>query len=134
MQLTSYDIECLYAARSMILADTTRHYTIQQIAVACKLSPTKLKMGFKMLFGSGLFEYFETARFEKSKEMMADHNKSLKQISKATGFKHQNNFSKAFKKRYGMTPKAWRKTFNTLLLFTSQFMRFLIKLASFATI
>lgn len=134
MQLTPYDIECLHAAQKMILGDAARHYTVQQIAAASTLSPTKLKKGFKMVFGTGLFEYLETARFQKSKEMMADPNKSLKQISKAMGYKHQNNYSRAFKKRYGITPGAWRKTLDTVLVFTGQLMRLLLKLASISTI
>jgi len=134
MQLTPDDIESLYRARIMILEDTTHHYNIQQIATACLMSPTKLKKGFKMVFGVGLFEYLETARLEKAKEMMADRNKSLKQISKATGYKHQNNFSKAFKKRYGMSPKGWRKTLHTVFIFSGQLCRLLLKLASFTTI
>ena len=134
MQLTPDDIESLYRARSMILEDTAHHYSIQQIASACLLSPTKLKKGFKMIFGMGIFEYFETVRIEKAKEMMADMNKSLKQISKATGYKHQNNFSKAFKKRYGMSPKGWRQTLHTVLIFSGKLCRLLLKLASFTTI
>jgi AraC-like DNA-binding protein len=125
MLLTQNDIKSLYAARKLMLDDISLHYTIEEIARHSGLSPTKLKKGFKMIFGAGLFEYLETARFEKAKEMMADRNKSLKQISKEAGFKHQNNFSKAFKKRYGMTPGTWRNRLNTILVFTGLTFNFL---------
>jgi AraC-like DNA-binding protein len=115
MKLTPNDIECIHAARNMILQDV-HHRTIRQIAEASMLSPTKLKKGFKMIFGTGLFEYFETIRLEKSKEMMSDRNKSLKEISKAIGYKHANNYSKAFKKKYGISPRSWRRTLLTVLL------------------
>lgn len=134
MPLTPNDIKRLYEMKDLILEDFSRHYTIEQIAALTTLSPTKLKKGFKLVFGSGPFEYFETARLEKAKEMMSDRNISLKQISKKVGFKYQNNFSKAFKKRFGMTPGAWRKTLDTVVLFSGQLFRLFVKLASFATI
>ncbi len=134
MQLTSYDMDCLHTARNMIMENTGHHYTIQQIAKACTLSPTKLKKGFKILFGTGLFAYFETVRFEKSKEMMvADPYKSLKQISKAIGYKHQNGFNRAFKRRYGITPGSWRKTLNTVLIFSGQIFPFIANLPELIT-
>jgi len=132
MQLAPYDIECLHAARNMIMENPEHHYTIQQIAKACTLSPTKLKKGFKIVFGTGLFEYFETARLEKSKEMMAaDPYQSLKQISKAIGYKHQNGFNRAFKKRYGITPGTWRKRLNIVLIFSGQLFPFFANLTEF---
>src|SRR6185312_6282904 len=133
MKLTPNDIECIHAARNMIMQDL-HHQTIQQIAEASMLSPTKLKKGFKMICGTGLFEYFEMARRQKSKEMMTDPNKSLKQISRAIGYKHPNNFSKAFKKKYGITPRSWRKTLHTVLLISGQIIRLFVKLACFTTI
>ena len=134
MQFTSHDIECLYAARKLILKDVTRHYTIEEIATHVMLSPTKLKKGFKKVFGVGLFEHLQTEILDKSKEMLADKDQSIKLISKALGFKHTNNFSRAFKKRTGMSPGDWRKTLNALVVFMGQFFRFLIKLSSFTTI
>ncbi len=130
MQLTRYDIECLHVAKELILKDITRHYTIQEIAEHARVSPTKLKSGFKKIFGVGLFEYLEIERLEKSKEMMADQDKSLKLISKALGFKYQNNFSKAFKKRYGMSPASWRNTIHTIFIFIDYLLQLFLKLIS----
>ena len=134
MHLTPHDIECLHVARDLMLKDISLHHTIEEIAIFTTLSPTKLKKGFKEYFKQGLFEYLKKARLEKSKEMMLDRDKDLKQISHAVGFKFTNNFSKAFKKRYGMPPGSWRNTLHTIFIFTGQFFRFLLKIAGFSII
>ena len=116
MSLTQHDIECLYAAREMIAADISRHYTIEQIAVHVGLSATKLKKGFKELFKTTLFEYLETERMEKAKELMRSTDKSLKQISRLAGFRYMNNFNKAFKRTFGVSPHEWRKGLYSVLM------------------
>jgi AraC-like DNA-binding protein len=116
MSLTQHDIECLYAAREMIAADISRHYTIEQIAMHVGLSATKLKKGFKELFKTTLFEYLETQRMERAKELMRSTDKSLKQISSLAGFRYMNNFSTAFKRKFGVSPHEWRKGLYSILM------------------
>jgi len=116
MSLTQHDIECLFAAREMIAADISRHYTIEQIAMHVGLSTTKLKKGFKELFKTTLFEYLETERMEKAKELMRSTDKSLKQISRLAGFRYMNNFNKAFKRTFGVSPHEWRKGLYSVLM------------------
>ena len=116
MSLTQYDIECLYEAREMIAADISRHYTIEQIAKHVGLSATKLKKGFKELFKTTLFEYLETERMEKAKQLMRSTDKSLKQISRLAGFRYINNFNRTFKRKFGVSPHEWRKGLYSILM------------------
>ena len=116
MSLTQYDIECLYEAREMIAADISRHYTIEQIAKHVGLSATKLKKGFKELFKTTLFEYLETERMEKAKQLMRSTDKSLKQISRLAGFRYMNNFNRTFKRKFGVSPHEWRKGLYSILM------------------
>lgn len=118
MPLTQNDIKCLYAARKLMLTDLSVHYTIEEIATYVGLSSTKLKKGFKALFKKAVFEYLETERLERAKTMMRDSDKPLKQISKAAGFQYLNNFSRAFKNTFGISPNEWRKGLHCILLIT----------------
>ncbi len=118
MLLTQNDIKCLYTARKLMLDDISVHYTIEEIARHAGLSPSKLKKGFKALFKMGVFEYLETERLERAKMMMRKSDKPLKQISKATGFQYLNNFSRAFKNKFGISPREWRKGLHCILFIT----------------
>ena len=108
---TRYDIECLNKAKELIHKDPAKHYTIPEIARHVALSPTKLKSGFKKLFGMGLYKYLQQQRMEKGKYLLENSEKTLKDISRSLGYKYSNNFSTSFKKQFGMPPEAWRKKF-----------------------
>jgi len=119
MQLTPSDIKSLHAAREMIAADISRHYTIEEIARHVLLSPTKLKKGFKQLFKMNPFEYLETQRMERAKTLLSHTDKPLKQISRLAGFQYFNNFSRAFKRNSGVSPHVWRKSVKSILMITA---------------
>ena len=109
MNLSDIDIEHLNEARTLIDKDTSRHYTIMEIARHVGLSESRLTRGFRFLHKMGLFEYLEKARLEKGKYMIEHTNKTLKEISRSLGYKYRNSFSLAFKKRFGKPPRSWRK-------------------------
>jgi AraC family transcriptional regulator, transcriptional activator of the genes for pyochelin and ferripyochelin receptors len=127
-------MECLQAAKRLIEKDLSAHYTIQEIATHINLSDTKLKKGFKKAFGFNIFEYLEMQRLEKAKEMIEHEEKSLKQISSAVGFKYTNNFSIAFKKRYGISPGSWRKSLHSFFIVADYVFKLLLKLSSISVI
>jgi AraC-like DNA-binding protein len=113
MQLTETDIEFLAEAKKIIDKDTSKHYSIIEIARQVGLSESRLTRGFRLQYGTGLFEYLEKMRLEKGKLLLETTNKTLKQISTSLGYKHTNNFSTAFKKKYGSTPRTWKKKFRS---------------------
>jgi len=105
---TKYDIECLQKARQLIHKNPARHYTIPEIAKHVAFSSSKLKKGFKKLFGMGLYKYLQYERLEKGKYLLENTEKTLKEISRTLGYKYENNFSTSFKKKFGKSPGAWR--------------------------
>lgn len=111
MSFTDYDIECIKKAKSIIDADTSKHYSIETLAEKVSLGKTKLKMGFRLKFKMGLFAYLREQRMIKAAELLSDSNKTIKQISKATGYKYYSNFLSAFTSYHGIPPSKYRKLF-----------------------
>ncbi len=109
MRLSSYDIECIQRAKNFIDSDTRHHHSISEIAEYAFINITKLKAGFKELFGLGLFHYLAEQRLQKGKYLLENTGKSLKQISHLSGYNYTCNFNTAFKKRFGKPPGSYRK-------------------------
>ncbi len=109
MQLTSYDMECLTEAKNIIEKDTSVHYPIDAIARKVGIGKTKLKAGFKFVYGITLYAYLIEQRMQQAMHLLKETTKPIKQISKAVGFKHPNNFITAFKLRFGCTPGQIKK-------------------------
>ncbi|MDB5199267.1 MAG: helix-turn-helix protein [Chitinophagaceae bacterium] len=113
MKLSDIDIEHLNEARELIDKDVSRHYTILDIARQVGLSASRLTRGFKILHQMGLFKYLEKARLKKGKYLIENTDKSLKEISNSLGYKYRNSFSLAFKKKFGIDPRSWRKNLSS---------------------
>ena len=111
MPFTDYDIECFKKAKSIIDADTTVHYSIEFIAGKIGIGKTKLKIGFKEYFKMGLFTYLREKRMLKAAELLIHSNKTIKEISKATGYKYYSNFLSAFTAYHGLPPSKYRNLF-----------------------
>ena len=111
MTFTDYDIECIKKAKTIIDADTAVHYSIETLAEKIGIGKTKLKKGFKVYFKMGLFHYLREQRMIKAAELLMDSNKTIKEISKATGYKYYSNFLSAFTAYHGIPPSQYRKLF-----------------------
>ena len=109
--LTDYDIECIQKAKQIIDADLGNHFTIVNISVKVHIGKTKLKQGFREYFGMGLFTYLKIQRMHKAAELLAETKRTIKQISRDTGFKYTTNFNKAFASFHGITPANYRHLF-----------------------
>jgi len=109
MRLSSYDLECIESAKAFIDADLNRHHTIAEIAAHSGINTSKLRVGFKQLYGHGLYHYLREQRLEKAKYLLETSHKSLKQISHLLGYKHTCNFITSYRKRFGEGPASWRK-------------------------
>lgn len=53
-------------------------------------------------------EFIEHTRFEYAKELLRNENNKIKDIAVDSGFADNRHFSTRFKKKYGMTPRAFR--------------------------
>ena len=111
MQLKDYDIECIKKAKEIIVSDLSIHYRIELIATKVNLGKTKLKMGFRIYFGLGLYSFLKKQRMIKAKELLLGTDKTIKQIARIVGFKHASNFTKAFGAYHGLAPGKYRKYF-----------------------
>ena len=110
LNLSAYDIECLEKAKQLIEADLSKHISISDLSQKVALGATKLKNGFAQQYGTPIYSYLRTKRMLRAVELLTDTDKTVKEIARLTGFRHKNNFTSAFKRYHGYTPRSLRKT------------------------
>lgn len=110
MRPSDYDLNCAMEAKNLIESDIRYHYTISELAQRLNIGEKRLKIAFKSCFDKGLFEYLQTLKIEKAKELLTD-GKASKEIAILLGYKNAGSFSRAFKKITGMIPQKWKETF-----------------------
>lgn len=68
---------------------------------------TKLKTGFKKLFGKTFTEIVQTERMNKAKSLLEEGQQSVKEVAHSCGYQSASMFSVQFKKRFGQSPNRY---------------------------
>ncbi len=109
VKLSSADQQFIHYAAQLIKDHLDNPYTIIQLARKVGINQTKLKDGFKVLYGTTVFNYMQTLRMNKAHASLLSTHLSIYEISLASGFKNTSNFSASFKKVFGYSPSQLRK-------------------------
>ncbi len=81
---------------------------VEFIARAVNLSPTKLKMIFKTVYGLSMLQYHKEKNLLLAMQMVIRSEMQMKNIALVTGFESAGKFTAAFKKRFSKLPTAYR--------------------------
>ena len=102
------DQEILHAARYI-----SEHYmqpiTTEDVAQAVGFSPNHLSRKFRQSAGVGLHEYLVFIRLDHAASELISTGDSITTIALRCGFSTSNYFKDTFKKKYGVTPRQYRK-------------------------
>ncbi|MEP5341660.1 MAG: helix-turn-helix domain-containing protein [Algibacter sp.] len=82
-----------------------------ELAHAFGTNEYKLKYGFKQLYGQTVFRFLINERLRKASILIQHSDIPIKEVAHSTGFISVPHFSKAFKEKYGFTPRDLRKQF-----------------------
>ena len=83
--------------------------SLKQLAHDFGTNEYKLKRGFKQVFKKTIFQFHHGERLRKARLLVEHSGIPLPVIAKMSGFKDYPNFSKAFKKKFGHSPKQLQK-------------------------
>lgn len=82
---------------------------LEQIAHRVFLSPGHFAELFRRTTGVSPWDYLIRIRVEAAKRLLSDSARSITDIANAVGFGDASHFTKLFKSREGLTPRAWRQ-------------------------
>ena len=85
--------------------------SISELAQLCHLSESRFSHLFSETMKISPKNYLLRARIEAAKEMLANTDYSIGQISESVGLHDQNYFSRTFKRLTSITPTEYRKSF-----------------------
>ena len=86
---------------------------VSELATAARYSVNQFGRVFQQLFEMKPVEYLKRLRLEKSVELLRGSEMNLCDIALRCGFYDQSAFSKAFRRRYGVSPLRYRRRFCT---------------------
>lgn len=97
------------AALSFMLKNYAEPLGVEAIARECSLSASRFAHLFQAVTGESPARYLDSLRIWKAQELLIGTAKSVKEISAEVGFRDPLYFSRAFRRKVGLSPKAFRK-------------------------
>ncbi len=85
---------------------------VQEVANYLNVSPRYLTDMLKTLTGKSTQQHIHDKLIEKSKSLLTTTDMNIAEIAYQLGFEHPQSFNKLFKRSAGMSPNAFRQSFN----------------------
>jgi len=105
-RLSKADIDLLNDIKTYL----DQHYlevgSLQQLTRKFYINSFKLKHGFKHLFSNSVMRYVDEHKMNYARTRLQQDRPDLTDLADELGYRHYNNFSTAFKKRFGYSPAA----------------------------
>jgi AraC family transcriptional regulator, transcriptional activator of the genes for pyochelin and ferripyochelin receptors len=102
------EIERLHHAREILINQFAHPPSILSLARQVGLNDFKLKQGFRQIFGTTVFGYLRDYRLEQGRLLLTEGQLSVQQVARAIGYTHSGYFAKAFKQKFGVSPKTYQ--------------------------
>ena len=85
--------------------------TLKDLSFEIDLSLKKLKEGFKKIYGKPVYQFLLEHKMELAKKLLSDSKNNVNEVSLKLGYSTASHFIAAFKNRYGVTPKMFKKNY-----------------------
>ncbi len=98
------DREKIIKAREILVQHIGEPITIKELSRKVAINECYLKKGFKELFGTTVFDFYQSQRMEHAKYLLYEKGLSVTEVSLLLGYSSISHFSTAFKKHTGLKP------------------------------
>jgi transcriptional regulator GlxA family with amidase domain len=96
------------AARRTVDANPNRGHTLRSMSRAAGLSACHFSRLFASAFGVSPSEYVSRARLTAAGRLLDESTLPVWRIAVGCGFESASSFSRAFRRRTGLSPRRWR--------------------------
>jgi AraC-like DNA-binding protein len=97
-------------AVEIIAAEYSRPIRIEEVSRRVATSPRQLQRVFADISGPGFRAHLRAVRMARATELLATTDLPVKEIAARVGYDDPSQFSKAFKRTYGVSPSQMRAT------------------------
>jgi AraC-like DNA-binding protein len=96
--------EKITRARELLLQHIGEPLTIKELSRKVAINECYLKKGFKEMFGTTIFDFYQGQRMEHARYLLYEKGLSVTEVSVMLGYSSISHFSTAFKKHTGLKP------------------------------
>jgi AraC-like DNA-binding protein len=109
-RLKPSDVDRIYQARDLVAQRLDDPLSLLELARAVGLNDCTLKRGFRQVLGTTVFGYLRQQRLIKARQLLQDTEMSVAEVTYQVGYSHAGHFAAAFKREFGVSPKAFKNS------------------------
>jgi AraC-like DNA-binding protein len=98
-------------AKEIIITNMTNPPSLVELSEEIDLSLKKLKEGFKKIYGKPVYQFLIEHKMELAKKLLSENNFNVNEVSLKLGYSTASHFITAFKNKYGLTPRNFKKNY-----------------------
>ncbi len=106
--LTLQEYRRVRRLRDMLDNEYAAEWSIPAIAMRMGCNANTLQRHFRLAFGSSIFEHLRMSRLREALRALRQDGASVSRAAEIAGYSSQANFSTAFRRVFGISPKACR--------------------------
>jgi len=85
-----------------------RNLKVEEISKILGINETKIRKEFKIHYNTTIIDYISELRMLKAKKLIVNKDLMIKEIAIDCGYEYVQNFTRAFKKKFGVSPEKLR--------------------------
>ena len=116
--LNKQNVELIDTVKNWILQNLDQAIRLGDVARVARMTPKSFSRFFKKNTGKAFIQYVNELRVGLACRKLMHSDASVSEICYASGFNNLSNFNRQFKERKGMSPKEFRKQYQTRLVST----------------
>lgn len=105
------ELERIHYARHLLLQQLAQPPSIEELARQVELNEYILRKGFQQVFGKTVFSYLHEYRLKQARELITVGEMKISEIANQVGFASRSYFASAFRKKFGLSPKAYQLSY-----------------------
>ena len=98
------DVERIHEAKDILIRSIENPPTLLGLSRQVGLNDTKLKRGFRQVFGTTVFGCLRAHRMERGRQLLTEGKMNVTEVSYEVGYSERANFTRAFTKHFGVSP------------------------------
>ncbi|SEL06738.1 AraC-type DNA-binding protein [Sphingomonas palmae] len=108
-KLDEFDTRRIVRARDLIHEHFGESLTLARIAKECGLNRSLLSRGFRLMYDTSVLRYVAETRLGAATRLLLTSNAGVASIGHQCGYSNNAAFTRAFNRRYGMSPSTMRR-------------------------
>lgn len=107
---SNVDAMVFRAAQRLLHEDLAQPPDLMSLAKAVGTNARRLNEAFRSCAGATVFEYLREARMEQARKLLRETSLAVQVIASDLGYDNPANFATAFRARFGLSPRDYRKS------------------------